>query len=392
MKNIIRRFYILPKKGKGFSEQLDESLNEIKSYFENSADYQIIHQLFFVKSESNREYVRQKEEIFNSLKNIYVDIPSTSVIAQLPDNGFLITVELMVLVNRTENLEISYRENNEIYYTVINTEDYRQIFAGGITIYEPDRDYSFQANEAYRLMSEILDREKMSFSDVVRQWNYIEDILGIKALTDKKYQNYQVLNDVRAQYYAREKFKNGYPASTGIGMNAGGIILEFISIKPENGVNIVPLKNPGQIDAYNYSQGVLIGSSLIRQDMKSSPKFERAKYISINEKKTIYVSGTASIRDEKTIGENDVKKQTWVTIENIDNLISDINLKNAGISNNFDKMSFSFIRVYVKNKSEIKVVKEICDSYYKNVPINYLVADICRDNLLVEIEGIVELI
>jgi enamine deaminase RidA (YjgF/YER057c/UK114 family) len=391
MKNIIRRFYILPKKGTGFSDQLDECLNEIKSYFENSTDYQVIHQLFFVKSGSNREYVRQKEEIFSSLKNIYVHIPSTSVIAQLPDNGFLITVELMVLVDRTENLEISYRENNEIYYTVINTEDYRQIFAGGITIYEPDRDYSFQANEAYRLMSEILDREKMSFSDVVRQWNYIEDILGIRTLTDKKYQNYQVLNDVRAQYYASERFKNGYPASTGIGMNAGGIILEFISIKPENGVNIVPLKNPGQIDAYNYSQGVLIGSSLIRQDMKSSPKFERAKYISINEKKTIYVSGTASIRDEKTIGENDVKKQTWVTIENIDNLISDINLKNAGIGNNYDKMSFSFIRVYVKNKSEIKVVKEICDSYYKNVPINYLVADICRDNLLVEIEGIVEL-
>jgi enamine deaminase RidA (YjgF/YER057c/UK114 family) len=334
MKNIIRRFYILPKKGTGFSDQLDECLNEIKSYFENSTDYQVIHQLFFVKSGSNREYVRQKEEIFSSLKNIYVHIPSTSVIAQLPDNGFLITVELMVLVDRTENLEISYRENNEIYYTVINTEDYRQIFAGGITIYEPDRDYSFQANEAYRLMSEILDREKMSFSDVVRQWNYIEDILGIRTLTDKKYQNYQVLNDVRAQYYARERFKNGYPASTGIGMNAGGIILEFISIKPENGVNIVPLKNPGQIDAYNYSQGVLIGSSLIRQDMKSSPKFERAKYISINEKKTIYVSGTASIRDEKTIGENDVKKQTWVTIENIDNLISDINLKNAGIGNN----------------------------------------------------------
>jgi len=94
MKNIIRRFYILPKSGSGFSEQLDECLNEIKSYTGNSSDYQIIHQLFFVKSESNREYIRQKEEIFGSLKNIYIHLPSTSVIAQLPDNGFLITVEL----------------------------------------------------------------------------------------------------------------------------------------------------------------------------------------------------------------------------------------------------------------------------------------------------------
>ncbi len=391
MKNIIRRFYILPKKGSGFREQLDECLNQIKSYAENSSEYRIIHQLLFVKSESNHEYIRQKEIIFSSLKNIYNNIPSTSVIAQLPDNGFLVTVELMVLTNMSDNIEISYRDNKGIFYTVIGTEDYRQIFAGGITIYEPERDYSSQANGAYSLMKEILDGEHMSFSDVIRQWNYIEDILGIKTITDKKYQNYQVLNDVRAQYYAREKFENGYPASTGIGMNAGGIILEFISIKPQNGVNIIPLKNPEQTDAYNYSQGVLVGNSLNRQNKKSSPKFERAKYISINEKKTIYVSGTASIRDQETIGENDVKIQTFVTIENIDNLISDINLKNAGISNNFEKMSFSFIRVYIKNKSEIKVVKEICDSYYKDVPINYLVADICRDNLLVEIEGIVEI-
>ncbi len=391
MKNIIRRFYILPEKGTGFREQLDECINKIKGYFDNSRDYQIIHQLFFVKSESNNEYIRQKEEIFGSLEKIYAQVPSASVIAQLPDNGFLVTVELMVLMNRTEDIEISYKKSKGIYYTVIKTEDYRQLFAGGITIYETDRDYQYQANGAYSLMNDILNSESMSFSDVVRQWNYIEDILGIKTRTDKEYQNYQVLNDVRASYYDKEEFVHGYPASTGIGMNAGGIILEFISIKPENGVNIVPLRNPGQIDAYDYSQGVLVGNALDRQNKKSSPKFERAKYISINEKKTIYVSGTASIRDEKTIGENDVKKQTAVTIENIDNLISTNNLINSGISNNYEKRSFSFIRVYVKNKSEIKVVKEICDSYYKDVPINYLVADICRDNLLVEIEGIVEI-
>ena len=190
MKNIIRRFYILPAKGTGFREQLDECINRIKSYFDNSRDYQIVHQLFFVKSESNNEYISQKEEIFSSLEKIYTQVPSASVIAQLPDNGFLVTVELMVLMNRTENIEISYKNSKGIYYTVIKTEDYRQLFAGGITIYEPDRDYQHQANGAYSLMNDILDSESMSFSDVVRQWNYIEDILGIKTRTDKEYQNY----------------------------------------------------------------------------------------------------------------------------------------------------------------------------------------------------------
>lgn len=38
------------------------------------------------------------------------------------------------------------------------------------------------------------------------------------------------------------------------------------------------------------------------------------------------------------------------------------------------------------------MVREICDPAFPEVQINYLVADICRDGLLVEIEGIAELI
>jgi len=298
---------------------------------------------------------------------------------------------LMVLINITEDTEIYYRINKGIYYTTIKTKDYTQLFAGGISVEKLDKTYFVQSEGAYSLMKQILSNESMTFSDVIRQWNYIEGILSINTETGREYQNYQVLNDVRALYYSKEKFEHGYPASTGIGMNAGGIILEFIAIKPENGVNIVPLKNPAQTDAYDYSQGVLVGNSSGQNSKKSSPKFERAKYIAINEKKTIYVSGTASIREEKTIGVNDVKQQTEVTINNIANLISKINLENSGISNNYEKISFSFIRVYVKNISEIDAVKKICNSYYKDVPINYLVADICRDNLLVEIEGIAEI-
>ncbi len=391
MKNFIRRFYILPKKGSEFREQLDECIGELKNYIKNSQEYQIIHQLFFIKTESNDEYTKLKEEIFRSLKIIYSQLPSSSVIAQLPDNGFLITVELLVLMNITKDTKINYRNNEGIYYTTINTRDYTQLFAGGISVEKLDKSYSTQADGAYSLMKQILSSESMTFSDVIRQWNYVEGILSINTDTGKKYQNYQVLNDVRGVYYSKEKFEHGYPASTGIGMNAGGIILEFIAIKPNNGVNIVPLKNPAQTDAYDYSQGVLVGNSLVQENKKSAPKFERAKYISINDKKTIYVSGTASIREERTIGINDVRQQTEVTIENISNLISKTNLNNAGISNNYEKISFSFIRVYVKNISEINAVKEICNSYYRGVPINYLVADICRENLLVEIEGIAEI-
>jgi hypothetical protein len=40
----------------------------------------------------------------------------------------------------------------------------------------------------------------------------------------------------------------------------------------------------------------------------------------------------------------------------------------------------------------METVREICDSSFPDVQINYLVADICRDALLVEIEGIAQLV
>ncbi len=391
MENNMKWIFVLPVEGSSFHEQLVSCFNKLNGFIKDPDNHNIIHQSFFIKSETNSEYTEKKKEILDLISDSFDKIPSTSIIGQIPDNGYLITAELMVIVNKPPDIEIEYRQNQGIYYTRISSESYDQIFAGGITSGRIDRDLLFQANGAFELMQKILNSESMSFSHIVRQWNYVENILNVEHDKDKEVQNYQILNDIRTKYYSHADFKDGYPAATGIGMNTGGIILELIAIKPKKDIHIVPLKNPVQTDAYNYSQDVLIGNALMQANIKSSPKFERAKFISINDKKTIFVSGTAAIQNEKTLAKNDIKEQTEITINNISNLISRANLKQAGIENNVGDIGFSFIRVYVKNKSELDTVKEICNSYYGDVPINYLVADICRDNLLVEIEGIVEL-
>ncbi|MBA7552210.1 3-hydroxybenzoate synthase [subsurface metagenome] len=87
-----------------------------------------------------------------------------------------------------------------------------------------------------------------------------------------------------------------------------------------------------------------------------------------------------------------MKKQTLVTIDNIMDLISDSNLVKAGISNSNRKLDYSFVRIYIKDFSHLAIVKEICDNHFKDIPVSYLIADICRDDLLVEIEGVVELV
>ena len=90
------------------------------------------------------------------------------------------------------------------------------------------------------------------------------------------------------------------------------------------------------------------------------------------------------------MAENDVEAQTRVTIENIARLISHENLEQHGLKINHNSDPLSYIRVYVKEESDIPKVKKICAAYFEGVPSLYLISDICREKLLVEIEGIVE--
>ena len=50
---------------------------------------------------------------------------------------------------------------------------------------------------------------------------------------------------------------------------------------------------------------------------------------------------------------------------------------------------FSYLRAYVKYEHDIPEFKKICQKHYGDIPSLYVVSDICRDNLLVELEGAV---
>ncbi len=390
MTNKHKRKYILPSLGVTFHEQLVDCIGQID---EIKRDNNILQLTFFVRSDSNTDYSEKKKAVVRALhEHLGRDIPSASVVGQIPDNKEL-SIELVYLSKKIDYLKIQHRIVDHVTYTLVESDAEKAIFAGGIASDEfLFQLRSVQAEASFGIMDKILKKESMSFANVIRQWNYVENIVGYDMLSENKIQNYQALNDVRAKYYATAQFVNGYPAATGIGMNSGGIILEFYANKPFIKEEIIPIKNPLQKDAYDYSQDVLVGNALNVLHKKSSPKFERAKYISAENDKIIFVSGTASIKGEVTLGIGDVAEQTRITVENIRSLVSHENLEANKILNNYTSLLFSSIRVYVKVPSDMETVREICDVSFPEVQINYLVADICRDALLVEIEGIAELI
>ncbi len=393
MKNNIKRVFIKPDRGVSFSEQLHSCSQKILKY-QNSADtgVVILKFSFFINSRSNKHFIELRNEISEFLNQKYKLSPTYSVIGQPPADDLMVVVELTVLENRSEDTNVSFKLMQQTPYTLVESLQGKEVCAGGISVKNANNSLSSQVEESYKIMKDILTAEALSFSDIVRQWNYVENIVQVNQIDNKPVQNYQLLNDTRSVYYSKCEFHNGFPAATGIGMNYGGILLEFYAVKPLKDFEIVSVKNPKQVDAYSYSQDVLVGDSIKKIPQKTTPKFERAKYISLNGYNTIYISGTASIHNEKTLGIDDVKEQTLVTIENIAELIAIENLNKSGSSKNDGTVKYSFLRIYVKYSSDFPTVKAICDKQFMNTPISYLIADICRDDLLVEIEGVAELL
>jgi enamine deaminase RidA (YjgF/YER057c/UK114 family) len=174
--------------------------------------------------------------------------------------------------------------------------------------------------------------------------------------------------------YDRADFPVGYPAATGIGQATGGIHLEFIALDAPTAVEVSPISNPQQIDAHCYSTDVLVGRPAGHLPERTSPKFERAKRLAWDGGEIVFVSGTASIVGEQSVGLGDPVEQTRTTLGHIGGLLGG--------------ETPSYLRAYVKHARDIAAVRGVCEKTYPHTPVTYVEADVCRGELLVEIEGL----
>ena len=172
-------------------------------------------------------------------------------------------------------------------------------------------------------------------------------------------------------------------------MSVGGFIIDCIVIIEKSDLKITPVKNPAQVSAYDYSEKVLIGSEIEKNFPLLTPKFERAKLYETGEDQySMLISGTAAIQAEESLAKEDAGKQAEITFDNIRRLIDYglEHLKRYGMK--VEKTTFNYLRVYIKRNEDFSAVKAICESNIMEIAPVYLIADICRAELLVEIEGV----
>jgi len=310
-------------------------------------------------------------------------MPLVTYVKQPLNHSEEMAVEVLYFPTKNRSDTFSFKKQGDLRYAVYEWNNTKILLLEGVRANSLNDSASIQSEEIFQKIEKILSVEKMYIHDIVRQWNYIGSITEM----EDGIQNYQAFNNARARFYAKVNWDTfGYPAATGIGTTGRGIMVNLIAVSAKPNSTIVGIDNPLQIAAHHYSLSMLVGSK--EKHTLATPKFERAKVIQKDSRIFCFISGTAAIRGEQSMQEMNAAMQTKQTIENIIYLVSTENLRRQGVSND-STLRMAGIRVYIKNKEDFEMVKEEVDKVWFGVPTLYVQADVCRRELLVEIEGLV---
>lgn len=237
--------------------------------------------------------------------------------------------------------------------------------------------YTEAVRAAYVTTFELL--EKFGYSSVFRMWNFIGDINRDNAEGLEVYRDF-CRGRAEAFEQCRVDFEQ-FPAATGIGSRGGGVAFYLLACRSGGHRHI---ENPRQVPAYHYP----------KRYGPRAPRFARATYLPSRAADgaggQIFVSGTASVVGHETAHRGNLVKQCQQALENIELVISSGNLAAHGVSASRGLRDMRNIKVYVRKFEDLPTVRGICrEAFSADANIAYFTVDICRADLLVEIEGIV---
>jgi chorismate lyase/3-hydroxybenzoate synthase len=228
-------------------------------------------------------------------------------------------------------------------------------------------DLSEVALRAYSGIFEFLRRS--NYSNLIRVWNYFPEINAQK----NDMERYRSFSIGRHEAFVRYQKKiEDSPAACALGSHGGPLVIYFLAARSPG----LQIENPRQISAYSYP----------KQYGPRSPTFSRATLAFKDTAPTLFVSGTASIVGHETVHTASVDMQTRETLKNIRAVIEQAVLKG------FAPVDFArevALKVYVRHAEDFAEVAGIIQEEFGTLSeLIVLQADICRTDLLVEIEAV----
>jgi len=249
-----------------------------------------------------------------------------------------------------------------------------------------------QTQAVFERIDRALQGVGMAFTDVARTWIYLDRLL----------EWYDEFNVVRTAFFDKHHiFDHMVPASTGIGAaNPAGAacLIDAYAIKPKSdAMTVRAVPSPLQCAALDYRSSFsradayaikpksdamtvrAVPSPLQCAALDYRSSFSRAVEIDYPNLRELTISGTASIHPGgKTAHVDDIRKQVELTMQVVDALLKsrDLDWSDAvrGIA-------------YFKTLEDLPVYEAVCaEMGLPRLPVALAHADVCRDDLLFELE------
>ncbi len=154
-----------------------------------------------------------------------------------------------------------------------------------------------------------------------------------------------------------------FPAATAIGSADGPLFLMILAGREPAAL----YENPRQVSAWNYP----------RQYGPRSPSFARAA-LTPGDQGIVLVSGTASVVGHETRHAGNWQGQLSETLTNLESLLKPVNPQARPVA----------LRLYVRAGQPVEQIVQALRAEAGDLPLIVLEGDICRSDLLLEIEGV----
>jgi chorismate lyase/3-hydroxybenzoate synthase len=247
-------------------------------------------------------------------------------------------------------------------------EDGRALF--GCRCRRVGDDIEADAFETYRELLALLDER--GYPGLQRVWNYVprinEDQRGVE--------RYRRFNVGRARGFEErfgETAERHFSAASAVGTVGDTLIVCFAAGR-EPGTHV---ENPRQISAHRYPPDY----------GPRSPSFARGTFAPASWGPALFLSGTGSVVGHETRHRGDPLGQLEESLANVDALLDGA----VGPSGRrrHDVVHFGLLKTYVRSPEHFPAIRDaLARRLDPSTPAIYLKADLCRTDLLVEIEGV----
>lgn len=227
------------------------------------------------------------------------------------------------------------------------------------------------AHRAYANVFQAL--QQAGCPHLLRLWNYLPRINADGGGLER----YRQFNLGRQQAFleAGQAAFEGAPAACALGISDGALSLRFLAGR----LPPLPVENPRQVSAYHYPSDY----------GPRSPTFSRAAVAPLGGGElALFISGTASIVGHESVHLGDVRAQLAETLVNLRGVVAEANARcSAGFA-----LEDCEPVVYVRHPRDAEGIRAQlaaalgADAHFMRQAV-FLEADICRSELLVEIEA-----